>query len=473
MLSKEEIIQFIQQDTSSERKRLARIGEKYYNGEHDISNYRLYYYNAEGELVEDTSRSNIKISHPFFTELIDQCAQYMISGDKFIKSDNADLQDELDKYFDDEFISELTETVTNAKSTGFGYMYGYKCTNGLLKFKNANSMGVVEVRAKDTDDKCEYIIYWYNDLIDKGTKKIKRVQVWDKNNTHYYVQEDNGDLEEDKDEPINPRPHVIYKKDNEETLYYEDLGFIPFFKLQNNKNEVSDLKPIKALIDDYDLMDCGLSNNLIDFDHPIYAVSGFPGDDLDELIQNLKTKKTIGTESGGGVDIKTVDIPYQARLTKLEIDERNIYRFGMGFNSTQLGDGNITNIVIKSRYSLLDLKCNKLEKQLKAFLRRLLKVVLDEINDKYKTDYQQKDVYFDFQREVMTNAKDNVDIKHVEAQTRQVEITTLLNLATKFDNGTIMQLICEQLDIDYNDIKDKLPKSEEELTQEADDLLNE
>ena len=35
-------------------------------------------------------------------------------------------------------------------------------------------MGVVEVRAKDTDDNCEYVIYWY---IDKNTKANKKVKI--------------------------------------------------------------------------------------------------------------------------------------------------------------------------------------------------------------------------------------------------------------------------------------------------------
>ena len=79
MLKEAEIIQFIQEDRISEKKRNALVGQKYYEGEHDIRNYKLYYYNADGKLVEDKSRSNIKISHPFFTELVDQEAQYMLS----------------------------------------------------------------------------------------------------------------------------------------------------------------------------------------------------------------------------------------------------------------------------------------------------------------------------------------------------------------------------------------------------------
>lgn len=151
-------------------------------------------------------------------------------------------------------------------------------------------------------------------------------------------------------------------------------------------------------------------------------------------------------------------MPYEARKVKLELDEKNIYRFGMGFNSTQMGDGNITNIVIKSRYALLDLKCNKLEIRLKQFLRKILKIVLQEINDTNGTDYQQKDVYFEFKREVMTNAQDNAQIELTDAQTEQTKINTLLGLASVLGDETVVQFICDILDIDYEEIKSKLPK---------------
>ena len=175
----------------------------------------------------------------------------------------------------------------------------------------------------------------------------------------------------------------------------------------------------------------------------------------------MKTKKHLGVEAGGGVDFKTVDIPYQARQAKLALDEVNIYRFGMGFNSAQLGDGNITNVVIKSRYALLDLKCNKLEIRLKQFLRKILKIVLEEINKNNNTDYQQKDVYFKFEREVITNEKDNADIKYTNAQRQQVEINTILGLKGVLDDETVIQNICEVLDIDYEEIKDKIPQAPE------------
>ena len=467
MLSTNEILTLINEDKTSEKKRFARIGQKYYEGEHDILNYQIYYYDGDGNIQEDKFKSNIRISHPFFTELVDQQVQYMLSGENNpIRSDLPELQAELDVYFDDDFYSELYELLIGTVSKGFEYMYAVSDTDGKTRFECADSMGVVEVRAKDTDDGCEYIIFWYVDRIDKGKKKITRVQVWDKENVYFYVSVRDGELLKDDTVEINPRPHTIFT-DKKGKQSGKGFGFIPFFCLDNGRKQFSGLKPIKALIDDYDLMACSLSNNLQDFTDALYVVSGFQGDNLDEMIQNLKSKKAIGVDEDGGVEIRTVDIPYQARQTKLDLDEKNIYRFGMGFNSAQIGDGNITNVVIKSRYALLDLKCNKLEIRLKQFLRKLIHIVLDEINKTNETDYQQKDVYFNFEREVMTNASDNAQIEKTDAEKQQVQINTILSLANVLDDETVVQSICDILDISYEDIKGKITPNEEKSTAKA------
>ena len=405
----------------------------------------------------------MKIPHAFFAELVDQAVQYILSGGDFAKSDISELQSELDDYFNynEDFIAEFSETLTGCMANGFDYMYAYKNSEDIISFQHADCIGVVEVRKEDTDSDAEYVIYSYIDRIEKSHKKITRIQVWDKEQVYYFVQDGNGNIQNDESEPINPRPHTLYTRGKK--TYFKGFGFIPFFRLDNNKKQLSGLKPIKGLIDDYDLMASSLSNNLIDFDTPIHVVKGFEGDKLDELQQNLKTLKIIGVEStdaGAGVDIKTVDVPYQARLTKLELDEKNIYRFGMGLNTAGLKDTNATtNIAIKAAYSLLDLKASKLEIRIKQFLRNMAKPVLDEINWRSKTDYQLKDIYFEFKHEVMSNAQENAQIELTKAQEQQTRINTLLNLASQLDNETLTQNICDVLDIDYEDIKGRLPGS--------------
>lgn len=369
MLTIDEIKELIDSDRTSDKKQFARIGERYYDGDHDIKKYRLFYYNADGELVEDKTRSNVKIPHPFFTELVDQCTQYILSDDRIVIADDTKLQDYMDKYFNnnDGFMSELSDCITDMQVKGWAYMYVYKNTRDKMAFASADPLDVVEVREKDADDGCKYTIYHYIERIDKGRKIIKRIQVWDEKETWFYTQVNDGELQLDESQHVNPRPHVLYTEGNKKgETYFDGFGYIPFIRIDNNRKQISSLKPVKPLIDDYDLMASSLSNNLIDFDTPLHVVKGFEGDNMDELQTNLKTKKIIGVGEDGDVDVKTVDVPYQARQAKLELDEKNIYRFGMGLNTAGLKDTSATtNIAIKAAYSLLDLKANKVEKNIK------------------------------------------------------------------------------------------------------------
>lgn len=475
MLTVNEIKTLIEKDVLSDKKKMAAEGQRYYHAEHDILQYRMFYYNTDGILVEDRARSNSRICHPFFTELVDQLSTYVMSFDKnpIQAKDTADgLQEQLDVYFDDEFWAEIQELITGTNSKGFEYLYGFKGDGDRLTFRCADSLGVVEVRAKDTDNNCEYIIYWYVERVGIDKKLIKRIEVFDKDQIWFYNQVDNGEIVLDEDAQFNPMPNVVWK-DKEKNIYYGDsLGFIPFWRLDNCREQFSGLKPIKGIIDDYDLMQCGLSNNLQDFDKPIHLVKGFQGDDLDELQQNIRTKKILGVDDTGGLDILTVDVPYQARKTKADEDEKNIYRFGMGFNSAQSGDGNITNVVIRSRYTLLDLKANKLIKRLKRFLKPIIRVVLDEINSKNGTDYQYTDVIVDFNLVIPTNEQENAQIAQIEAQTEQIKINNILSAATMIGDEETLKAICGILDLDFDDLKGQLDRlNESQNTMDAMDTL--
>lgn len=470
-LSIAEIKKFIADDKASEKKRRAKVGEKYYNGEHDILQSRLFYYNADGILVEDKTRANIKIVHPFFMILADQLSAYMLSTKKNpiqAKKKDDGLQDILDERFDDEFWAEIGEAITGAYAKGFEYVYRYKNADNKSVYQCADSMGVVEVLAKDADDGKDHIIYHYTDTIEKGKKTVTRIQDWTKEETVYYVQIGDGKIKEDDSVKYNPRPHVIYQDEESGNMMGKPFGFIPFWRLDYTKKQQSGLKPIKCLIDDYDLHACSLSNNLTDFDTPLYVVSGFQGENLEELQQNLKTKKIVGVDSEGGVTVQTVEIPYQARKEKLEIDEKNIYIFGMGFNPAQVGDGNITNIVILSRYTLLDLKKSKFEKRLKKLLKQFIKVELDDINEENGTDYQMSDITIDLTPDIPTNEAENLANEKLKAETQQIRINSILNVAVNIGDEAALQAICDILELDFEEIKGQVEK----LKNEGDSTAN-
>ena len=144
------------------QKAQARIGRQYYHARHAIQNYRLFYYDAHGELQEDKTRSNIKISHPFFTELADQEVQYLLSNrDRIVVAEDEQLQKEMDSYFNenDRFRAELADACTDAVVCGCGWLYAYMNADGKLAFQCADALSVVEADGKYTSDGRDYVLY--------------------------------------------------------------------------------------------------------------------------------------------------------------------------------------------------------------------------------------------------------------------------------------------------------------------------
>ena len=118
--------------------------------------------------------------------------------------------------------------------------------------------------------------------------------------------------------------------------------------------------------------------------------------------------------------------------------------------------------VILSRYALLELKANKLQDKLEGLLDQLIEVVLAEINEENGTDYQLSDIEYKFTRSMMTNESENIANEKVKAETKQIVINTIMNAAAVIGDEKTLQMICEELDIDFEEIKGELEKLKEE-----------
>lgn len=458
MLSQQRIMSAIAADKYSKKKKQARIGQKYYDGEHDILNARVFYIDSIGKVKEDVTKSNARIPHPFFQEIADQEVAYILSGGIKFETKEQELKKYLKSYFGDDFIGQVQEMLTDTVVRGFGYLYWYKDEKNQTKFQYADSIGIVEVKdGESTDTVNDYIIRYYPVAV-KNDQTATRVEVWDGNQTYYYIST-GGTLELDQNVPINPCPHVLYKVGSQ--YYYEETNRLPFIRLDNNRHQKSGLKNIKEIIDDYDVMNCGLSNNLQDVAEGIYVVKGFKGSSIDELIWNVKSKKAIGVSEKGDLDIKTINIPYEARKVKMEIDEKNIYRLALAFNSSQSGDGNITNIVLKSRYTLLDMKAKKLITKLKEFLTTPLEIVIDEINEIHHTAFEPEDVEIKINPVVPTDEKEDAEIEQIKAEADREKIGTILDVAAVVDEETILKEICRVMELEYEEVLKKIKQLDE------------
>lgn len=451
----------IEEDQNSKTKEKARIGQKYYKYEHDILYNRIFYIDDNDVLQEDHNASNVKIPHAFFTELVDQKVQYLLSNPVQTEVEDETFKEYLKEYYDEDLQLFLQEITEGFSLKGFEYAYARTNSNDKLCFQVSDSIKTFTVN--DESNEVKRIVRYYDKDIYRNGKNVTvtYAEVWDDKQVYYFVTGENKRFMLDDNRELNPRPHILAKKEDG-TLLKRSYDTIPFYRVANNKNETTDLEPVKALIDDYDLMACFLSNNLQDFSEAIYVVKGFRGDDLSKLRQNIKAKKTVGVGDSGGVDIQTVEIPTEARKTKLDIDKQAIYKFGMGFDSSQIADsnGSVTNVAIQSGYSLLNMKCNKAEVRLRTLLSWMNEMIVADINRRYGTAYKASDITIKMERETMTDQKENAEIEKLEAETRKLIIESILAVSPRIDDESVLKLICEQFELDWEEVQKLIEEQE-------------
>lgn len=94
---------------------------------------------------------------------------------QYIKLKLPQLQQQLDDYFDADFYTELSDLLTGTAVKGVDYLCAVTDSQGRTRFEYADSIGVVEVRAMDTDDGCEYVTYG---TLTGWTKAASRYPAW-------------------------------------------------------------------------------------------------------------------------------------------------------------------------------------------------------------------------------------------------------------------------------------------------------
>lgn len=435
----------------------AKKGIDYYKGQNDIKTNKIYYVDENGSMKEDKYASNVRIPHRFMRELVDQKVQYLLSNpiEIGVPDEKLELEDILAEYYNEDFQQMLQDVISNASQKGFEYVYAQQNSSDRVEFKVADGLKILPV-FDNMGNVVRLVRVWEEEIGNEGQKyTLHHAEVYDSQNIYYFVAKNNDNYMLDPSKEINPTPHVVVAKEtiNGTEVSGRSYGTIPFYRLQNNAEEETDLAPIKELIDDYDIMNAYMSNNLQDMTEAIYVLQGDVDTTVDNMRMNIKAKHAIITgDTDTKLDVKTFNIPYEGRKAKMELDKENIYKFGMGFDNSQVGDGNVTNIVLLSRYSLLDMKANKTETRLRSLLRWINSLVLNDINRKLGTTYVDSDVEFIINRKLLVNASDQAQVDKLEADTISVKIQTLADVAPFVDNETLVRAMCAELDLDYDEV---------------------
>ena len=155
---------------------------------------------------------------------------------------------------------------------------------------------------------------------------------------------------------------------------------LPLIPLYANAEKRSELTPaIRAKIDAYDNILSDFADNLDRANDVYWVLNNFGGttDDIAVMLEEIQRIKAVanlsdGMGTGSTAEPHTIEVPYAARQTALQILEREIYKDYMGMNMDEITGGSLTNVAIQASMTNLNLKADRYEWQVFSFVQKLL-----------------------------------------------------------------------------------------------------
>lgn len=370
---------------SNEYKRMAD-GEAYYKLKNTEIMKRTKRMRLMGQLVNDPWEANHKLPSGYMRTLVDQKVNFSINSNMKLKSDSVDIEriyTDLGRRFD----TKLKAYAKEASKTGRASFYPM-IKDGKFDYKVLKSRQLI---IEEEDGVIQYAISFDDFSADLMTQ----------NSITTFVKKDGEYIIEGQ-----PRPNVLKKTVVNGAILSQEAGTwgkVPLTLTFNNDEHETDLEAVKPFIDIYDIINSDFANNLDDFQDIYWILENFQGESIEDFVKQVKLYKTLKVGEGGSARPETIQIPVEAREKMLTITEDNIYKFGFGYNTNKVGDGNVTNVVIRSRYEPLNLKANDFEQEMREGVYQLL----DFLNQYYIITNQQTfnpyDVDIVFERTMVIN----------------------------------------------------------------------
>lgn len=138
-------------------------------------------------------------------------------------------------------------------------------------------------------------------------------------------------------------------------------------------------------------------------------------------------------------------------MAKMETDKENIYKFGMGYDTTLIGGGDVTNIAIRSRYTSLDLKCNKLDPQLRIVLKWCLEVIVEDAERKGNVIDASK-VKIEMHRETIMNENEMAQKELTMEQSKASAVNSILAASMFLDSESVLKELCTIYELDFEEV---------------------
>jgi len=337
--------------------------ENYYKGQNTtIKRYEKILFNSLGQAVPDYFSANHKLANRFFYRSVIQANSTLLgNGITWQKGKGGEA-------LGDDFDRKIIKAGRNAQVGGvtFGFYNNKKVeVYSVLEFAPLydEEDGALKAGCRfwqvDNNKPLRATMFELNGYTDYQ---------WDKDNV-------NGTIRTGK------RPYIIVKQSSQafgdEIYEYRNYPTFPVVPLWANESKQSELVPLKATIDCYDLINSGYANNIDDASLIYWTITNAGGMDDVELVQFIDKMRKLHaaqTDADQVIQPVTVDVPFAGRETLLDRLERQMYRDAMALDTYTIAGGAVTATQIQAAYEPLNEKLDAYENEITDFIHRLLVV---------------------------------------------------------------------------------------------------
>lgn len=313
-----------------------------------------------------------RVRSGFFPRFVIQQNQFLLSNG--VTLDNADLKKRLGLGFDKELER------CGEKALLHGVCWG---------FWNYDHMEIIEAVKDGLSGAVA--------LLDEETSEpMVLVQFWQINNNRpLYLRVFSPDgvvkyrmgKEELEEIPDTRRPYVVRTQSDAygpvEITGENYGGRLPVVPLWASEERRSELTPaIKSKIDLYDRILSDFGDNLDRANDVYWVLNNFGGtiDDVAEMLEQINRVKAVanmtdGTGTSSTAELKTVDVPYEARRAAMDILQKQMENDFMAMSMDELTGGSLTNVAIKTASLNLNLKTDRFEWQCFNFVQKILELI--------------------------------------------------------------------------------------------------
>jgi SPP1 family phage portal protein len=386
----------------SERRNEQLLGEKYYDGDHDILRREKKVIGADGNLIPIQNVANNKLVDNQYRKLVDQKTNYVLGKPITIATENDDYLEALTKVFTKKFHRQLRTLAQYAVDGGIAWLYPYYDEGGNFKFDVFPSHEICPVWKDKAHTELDCVMRYYSEELfnAKGGKETKyHVDMYTIHGiNHFYY----------RGASLIPteNPHSDYLTFEGQGCNWDKLPMIPF---KYNTKEIPLIRAVKCLQDSLNQVLSDFQNNMEEDPRTtILVLKNYDGTNIPEFRQNLATygviKVTTVDGVQGGVETLNVEVNaanYQAILMQLK---RAIVENGRGFDAKEERmDGDPNQMNIESMYTDIDLDVNGMETEFQAGFEDLKWFIDQHLIHDNQGDFTNEPVEFVFNRDIFIN----------------------------------------------------------------------